>query len=259
MIESLRVRFESSGRCETGIRAKGWSVSLLAGPLPERSQTDVMRFRGSDAEVSTIVSATSPEVAPLSPGDPRADDPLLTDLVQFVGYRPNALLTMARRQGLLGAVLNLVQVALRGEASLAQDLRFLLACEASRCAGCFYSATHAVHAAHHLGIPWAKLTELDRYASSEWFTPAERAALAIASAGGPLPVAPSGAAYEAARQYFDDEQLVEITAAIALFGWFNRWNSLMGSELEEVPAEALAQVEWLSTMSSAAKGEADAS
>lgn len=209
--------------------------------------------------MSNVVVGTSPKVAPLSPGDPRANDPLLADLVQFVGYRPNALLTMARRQGLLGAVLGLVQVALRGEGALAQGLRFLLACEASRCAGCFYSATHAVHAAHHLGIPWAKLAELDRYASSDRFTPAERAALAIASAGGPLPVAPSGAAFQAARHFFDDEQLVEITAAIALFGWFNRWNSLMGSELEEVPAEALAQVAWLSTMRSGAKGDTDAS
>lgn len=234
-------------------------MSLSARRLREPAWAGPMGFRGSDTGVNAIVVGFAPKVAPLSAGDPRANDPLLADLVQFVGYRPNALLTMARRKGLLGAVLGLVQVALRGEGALAQDLRFLLACEASRCAGCFYSATHAVHAAHHLGIPWAKLAELDQYASSDRFTPAERAALAIASAGGTLPVAPSEAAFEAARRFFDDEELVEITAAIALFGWFNRWNSLMNSELEPVPAEALAQVGWLSTMRSGSKGNANAS
>jgi alkylhydroperoxidase family enzyme len=185
-------------------------------------------------------------IPPLPATDPRSADPQLEELVSFLGYRPNALLTMARKPGLLGAVLGLVQAALRGQGDLPIDLRFLLACEASRGARCFYSATHAVHAAHSLGVSWEKLDALDHYAASDLYTPAERAALAIASAGATLPVGEAGAPFERAAAHFSESQRLDIVAAVALFGWFNRWNSLMQSELEHEPgAEALERVRWL--------------
>ncbi len=184
-------------------------------------------------------------LAPLSPLDPRSADPLLDDLVAFVGYRPNALLTMARKAGLLPAVMGMVGAALRGPGDLPLEKRFLVACEASRQSGCFYSTVHSVHAAHHAGIEWNKLAELDRYAVSAQFSERERAALAIAHAGGTLPTRNAGSALEAAKAHFTDSQLLEIVAAVSLFGWFNRWNSLMETELEDVPAEALRHVPWL--------------
>jgi alkylhydroperoxidase family enzyme len=184
-------------------------------------------------------------LAPLSPLDPRSADPLLDDLVAFVGYRPNALLTMARKPGLLAAVLGMVGSALRGPGELPLDIRFLAACEASRRSGCFYSTVHSVHAAHHAGIEWAKLAELDRYAVSSRFSHRERAALALAGAGGTLPTGDSGHAFDAAKAHFSEGQILEIVAAVSLFGWFNRWNSLMQSELEDVPAQALHHVPWL--------------
>lgn len=187
----------------------------------------------------------APRVAPLSPQDPRSADPQLDELVTFVGYRPHALLTMARKPGLLPAVLGLVGAALRGPGELDMPLRFLVACEASRRSGCFYSTVHAVHAAHHAGVEWSKLAELHHYAASEAFSAGDRAALDLASAGGTLPVGDTGAAFAAARSHFSEAQVLEIVAAVALFGWFNRWNSLMQSELEDVPAQALRHVPWL--------------
>ena len=187
-------------------------------------------------------------IRPLPESDSRSGDPLLDDLVAFVGYRPNALLTMGRKPGLLNAVLALVQVAIRGEGELAPALRFLIACEASRGAGCAYSATHAVHAAHHLGVDWAKLAALDDWERSNLFTANERAALAIARAGATLPVASSDEAFRLAAQCFTEGQLLEIVAVVALFGWFNRWNSVMRTELEAIPGEALAHVPWLHRM-----------
>lgn len=190
----------------------------------------------------------SARITPLPESDPRAGDPMLEELVAFVGYRPNALLTMARKPGLLNAVLGLVQAALRGEGELSPELRFLVACEASRGAGCAYSATHAVHAANHLGIPWAKLAALDGWQTSELFSANERAALAIARAGATLPVGPADAAFQQAARSFTEGQVLEIVAVVALFGWFNRWNGLMRSELEAIPGEALDQVPWLRRM-----------
>ena len=68
---------------------------------------------------------------------------------------------------------------------------------------------------------------------------------AIATAGGSLPVREPGQAIDQARQVFSEEEIVEIVSCVAMVGWFNRWNGLMGSELEPMPSEALAHVPWL--------------
>lgn len=177
----------------------------------------------------------------------------MRDLVAFVGYRPNALLTMAKLPNLLQAVLAMVQAALRQEGDLTVGARFLVACESSRASGCYYSTVHAVHAANHAGVEWEKLAALPHYASSPRFDDAERAALAIASAAGRAPVLSTAADFERARRWFSERQILEIVAAASLFGWFNRWNGLMQSELEGVPAEALAHVPWLSTLEAPAQ------
>ena len=52
----------------------------------------------------------------------------------------------------------------------------------------------------------------------------------ITGTGGP-------AVYEL-RQHWDHDEIVEIMAVIALFGFLNRWNDSMGSALEELPIQA---------------------
>ncbi len=189
-------------------------------------------------------------IAPLSAEDPGLRDPALQDLVSFVGYRPNALLTMARLPNLLQGVLAMVHACLRQEGDVAVSTRFLVACEASRASGCYYSTVHAVHAANHAGVPWEKLAALPGHDASPLFDESERAALAIASAAGRVPVVSAAGDFERARLWFSERQILEIVAAASLFGWFNRWNGMMCSELEPVPAEALAHVPWLALLNS---------
>ena len=188
---------------------------------------------------------TAARIAPLHESDPRSRDPVLEELVDFVGYRPNALLTMARKPGVVPALLKLLSVTLRGDGQLTQALRFLIAAEAARGARCRYTTTHLVHAAHHLGVGWDKLAALPSYRDDPRYTEQERKALAIATAGGSLPVREPGQAIDQARQVFSEEEIVEIVSCVAMVGWFNRWNGLMGSELEPVPSEALSHVPWL--------------
>ncbi|MCW0208977.1 MAG: carboxymuconolactone decarboxylase family protein [Achromobacter sp.] len=188
---------------------------------------------------------TAARIAPLHESDPRSRDPVLEELVDFVGYRPNALLTMARKPGVVPALLKLLSVTLRGDGQLTQALRFLIAAEAARGARCRYTTTHLVHAAHHLGVGWDKLAALPSYRDDPRYTEQEREALAIATAGGSLPVREPGQAIDQARQVFSEEEIVEIVSCVAMVGWFNRWNGLMGSELEPMPSEALAHVPWL--------------
>lgn len=187
-------------------------------------------------------------IDPLDAHDPRSSDPLLEDLVGFTGYRPNALLTMARKPGVVPALLTLLSVTLRGEGLLPQPLRFLIAAQAARVAQCRYTTTHLVHAAHHLGVSWEKLAALPSYLDDPQYTDRERKALAIASAGGTLPVHGPALAMAQAKTVFTDEEIIEIVSCVAMAGWFNRWNGLMGSTLEPVPLEAVAHVRWLSAL-----------
>lgn len=187
-------------------------------------------------------------IEPLNEHDPRCRDPILEELVSFVGYRPNALLTMARKPGVVPALLKLLSVTLREDGLLAEQLRFLIAAEAARGAQCRYTTTHLVHAAHHLGISWEKLASLPSYSDDPQYTEKERKALAIASAGGTLPVCEPALAMEQAKSVFSDEEIIEIVSCVAMAGWFNRWNGLMGSTLESVPSEAMNHVHWLSEL-----------
>lgn len=188
---------------------------------------------------------TTARIAPLHENDPRSQDPVLEELVGFVGYRPNALLTMARKPGVVPALLQLLGVTLRGDGLIPEPLRFLIAAETARGARCRYTTTHLVHVAHHLGIGWDKLAALPFYQYDARYTEQERKALVIATAGGSLPVREPAQAIEQARQVFTEEEIVEIVSCVAMVGWFNRWNGLMGSELEPVPSEALAHIPWL--------------
>jgi alkylhydroperoxidase family enzyme len=190
-------------------------------------------------------SQTVARIAPLPEDDPRSQDPVLEELVAFIGYRPNALLTMARKPGVVLALLQLFGRTLRGEGLLAQPLRFLVAVETARGARCRYTTTHLVHAAHHLGVSWGKLAALPSYADDCQYTEQERRALAIATAGGRLPVCGPELPMEQAKRIFTDEEIVEIVSCVAMVGWFNRWNGLMGSELEAIPSEAMDHVPWL--------------
>jgi hypothetical protein len=41
------------------------------------------------------------------------------------------------------------------------------------------------------------------------------------------------------KKYFDDGQIVEIMASIALFGYLNRWNDTMATQLEPLPRDVV--------------------
>ena len=45
----------------------------------------------------------------------------------------------------------------------------------------------------------------------------------------------SDATWSDLRQHFDEPQIVELVAVCALFGFLNRWNDTMSTELEDVP------------------------
>jgi alkylhydroperoxidase family enzyme len=78
-----------------------------------------------------------------------------------------------------------------------------------------------------------KLAAIWEYQSSPLFTTAERVALDFAVAASVVPNAVTDESFEDLRKHWSEEQIVEIVATIAMFGFLNRWNDTMGTPLDE--------------------------
>ena len=107
---------------------------------------------------------------------------------------------------------------------------------------------HTAHTSSTVGIPPEKEAALWEYETSPHYTPAERAALCVAQLAAQVPNAVTDADFDELRQHYTDTQIVDIVSVIALFGFLNRFNDTMATELEASPIEAgnrfLAQKGW---------------
>ncbi|MDP3355719.1 MAG: hypothetical protein Q8M51_07650 [Polaromonas sp.] len=94
----------------------------------------------------------------------------------------------------------------------------------------------------------AKIAALWDFEKSDLFNPAERAAIGLALKAGAVPNEASQADFDELKKHYNDEQIVEIVASIALFGYLNRWNDTMATSLEplavEVAERAIGGVGW---------------
>ena len=52
----------------------------------------------------------------------------------------------------------------------------------------------------------------------------------------PIDVELRGEDFDRLKQHYNEEEIVEIVSVIALFGFLNRWNSTLATELEAMPA-----------------------
>lgn len=155
---------------------------------------------------------------------------------ESMGFTPNDGLIMARRPALLKAVAELVGAAYSpGEVPL--ELKKLVAVVASAAAGCRYCTAHAGHGALRGGVDEKKLAAVWEYASSDLFSAAEKAALRLANSAALVPNAAADEDFAELQRYFSEDQVVELVAVIALFGFLNRWNSTLATDLEAAPAE----------------------
>src|SRR6266704_5238945 len=145
---------------------------------------------------------------------------------------------MARRPEILRAFAQL-GAAINGPSStIAPQLRNLVSQMASRAAGCGYCMAHTAHTAHRVGIADAKEAALWEYETSPLFSEAERAALRVAQGAAQVPNAVTDEDFAALKNFYSEAQIVDIVAVIALFGFLNRFNDTMATELESSPLEA---------------------
>ncbi|HSG90696.1 MAG TPA: carboxymuconolactone decarboxylase family protein [Pseudomonadales bacterium] len=161
--------------------------------------------------------------------------PLLEQVREAMGFVPNSMLTMARVPGLAPALSALTRV-IWGPGRVDPAIKGLAAIMASRGAECRYCQAHTAHRAHgQLGVEQAKLDALWSFETADLFSAAERAVLRVAFGAGQAPNGVTDADFAALRTHFDDDQVAELVAMISLFGFLNRWNDTLATELEASP------------------------
>jgi uncharacterized peroxidase-related enzyme len=174
-------------------------------------------------------------VAPLSETDlsSRADE--IKRIEQLRGHPlNNCYKTMARKPKILKAITDLSIAVMREPGGTPTSLRWMVAHVASNAAGCRYCTAHtARNAATRGDVSEDKIAAIWEYQKSPLFSDAERAALDLALAAGTCPPSVDDRHFRRLRRHFSEDQIVEIVAAIAMFGWFNRWNDTIGSDLED--------------------------
>jgi alkylhydroperoxidase family enzyme len=174
------------------------------------------------ANVSPVDDPTSiPELAPVA-----------ERMEAVLGFVPNSILTMDRVPGLAGAFSGLAGPILRNDL-IEPGLVQMIAMAASTAAGSRYCQAHTSHTGHRVGVAEAKLADVYDVEHSDRFSDAERAALRLAFAAASVPNRSSPDHFAELREHFDDEQIAAIVAVIALFGFLNRWNDTIGTELED--------------------------
>lgn len=153
---------------------------------------------------------------------------------QAMGFVPNSMFTMARVPGLLEGFQALA-FAVLGNPMIPGPLAQMVAQVASTAAGCRYCQAHTGHSAERLGVPPEKLADLWTFESSAHFDDAERAALRLALHAGSVPNESTDEDFAECRKYFNEAEIASIIGVISLFGYLNRWNDTMATDLEESP------------------------
>ena len=151
---------------------------------------------------------------------------------------PWPTIIMARRPEILHAFAQL-GAAINGPSStISPQLRNMVSQMASRAAGCGYCMAHTAHTAERVGLPEAKEEALWEYETSPLFSDAERAALRVSQGAAQVPNIVTDADFDELRRHYSEAQIVDIVAVIALFGFLNRFNDTMATELESSPLKA---------------------
>lgn len=154
---------------------------------------------------------------------------------QILGFVPNSLLTMQRKPAIVKGFGALTRAVMAADGEVDLGFKRLLAHFASRAAGCQYCEAHSLIAAKIHGIADEKVAAVWEYQSSDLYTDAERVALDYALAAGSVPNAVDEVLMNRMKEHWSESEIVEILGAICLYGFLNRWNDSMATDLEEAP------------------------
>ena len=175
-----------------------------------------------------------PRLAPLSLDQVDGLEEVQATYERTLGFVPNGLRIMARRPEIVKGFIALRRAVLDpASGTVPAELKNLCAHVASRTHGCMYCQAHSLQGASRSGTEAARLEAVWEYGTSDLFSEAERAALDFAVHAASVPNAVTDADFDGLREHWDEGQIVEILAAVSLYGFLNRWNDSLATPLEE--------------------------
>jgi uncharacterized peroxidase-related enzyme len=177
-------------------------------------------------------------VEPLASNENPYVQELIERTTKNMGFPANSFLTMARWPELAEAFANLAKVVNFSETELPVEIKRLVSYVVSRSSGCQYCTAHTgFQAVRSGGVEAEKIEAAFEYERSPLFTDAERAALRVAQGAAAVPNAVTDEDFAELKKHFTDRQIVELVGQVAVFGFLNRWNDTMATELEGVPTQ----------------------
>jgi alkylhydroperoxidase family enzyme len=177
-------------------------------------------------------------MAHLQPLPPETTPELRADFAIFeriLGFIPNSLLTMQRMPAMVKGFGELTKAVMDPNGAVDLGFMRLVAHFASRAAGCQYCEAHSLVAAKIHGVTQDKLDAIWDYRDSPLYSEAERAALDYALAAGAVPNAVDAEIMDRMKAHWSERQIVQILGAVCLYGFLNRWNDSMATDLEAAP------------------------
>jgi len=177
-------------------------------------------------------------MAHLNPLPPETTPELAEDFAIFekiLGFIPNSLLTMQRMPEMVKGFGELTKAVMSPDGDVDLGFMRLIAHFASRAAGCQYCEAHSLVAAQIHGISQEKLDAIWEYRESPLYSEAERVALDYALAAGSVPNGVDEELMLRMKAHWSENQIVQILGAVCLYGFLNRWNDSMATELEDSP------------------------
>lgn len=163
-------------------------------------------------------------------------DQQFNELVQFfnetLGFCPNSVKTMYHRPEIAYAFIALNKAVMQNKGRVTSALKRLIGYISSNVAGCRYCQAHTIRAAERYGAERTQLENIWEFKTHPAFSEPERAALDFAWASSVIPNAVDDAISDRLREWWDEGEIVEILGVVALFGYLNRWNDSMATEME---------------------------
>ena len=188
-----------------------------------------------------------PLVTPLSNIEDKETQELVTFFNETLGFCPNSVLTMQKKPHLAQAFVNLNKAVMDNAGSISSEFKRIIAYISSNTAGCRYCQADTIRAAERYGGGKERLEQAWDFENSSLFSEAEKVALRFTIAASSVPVSTSQELEELLQHHWDETDILEIISVIALFGYLNRWNDVMGTSLEKDArdsAESLLQAQW---------------
>ena len=183
---------------------------------------------------------------PIVKPDSELTSPALKKLAELfnetLGFCPNSVLTMQKKPELAEAFVNLNIAVMQNTGKITSEQKRLFAFLSSATTGCRYCQAHTILAAERYGASQERLENIWEFEEYDCYTNAEKAAFRLVVAASKVPVAITIEIEEDLKHFWSEDEILEIMGVVALFGYLNRWNDVMGTTLEDPANETASKI-----------------